>query len=375
MVIANSDSTGTLVSLDDETNNKGMTIALGSSPTSIAFETSSSSSRERGFVKTCISVPEVKGLHSQSTLILPQLSDVDTYLQYHPSIVDRAYELLSQSPVEYTAQSRERILYVSQGEIAHAVSLQTDILVSDRATTCHILAWRSCSDSNVLLATLTHLDGTTYEKCLRKAMAQHVHHHNGSPMQVDLHIVGGYCDSHGTSVSITNWLLPLLADLSAEYQDIMTMSLQTCAVSALNDNGWDSPTGRGLAMDVRTGRVHVAHCESSVMGPMTTLRSVRLWSAQGHAQLTCVHSHQSNVMVIPPFQYQPFESLDALLALPDDVFLKYTSTSPECEEADFVPQVRKTLTFLRTTPWREAFPHFTCLVFRRAGSSNVWKAA
>jgi Protein N-terminal asparagine amidohydrolase len=371
MVIANSDSTGTLVSLDEH-DSKQMYASLSSSPTDVMLE--ARSMREHGLRSSLINIPN--DTTGQSTLKLPLYSNVDSYLQgCHPQIVDRAMSVLSHVPVEYTEQTKDRLIYVGQGEIAHATALQADVLVSDRATTCHVLAWQSTSEANVPLATLTHLDGATYEDCLRSAFDQHVEHHKGEEMQVDVHIVGGYCDANGTSASITNWLLPLLADLSEEYDDVVTMNLVTCAVSALNDDGCESPIGRGMAIDLRSGRVFLAHCSPSAMGPMATLRSVRLWSSCEHRRLSCVHCHQANAMFIQPFSYRPFDSLDTLLSLPDSVLLQYTSTSPECEDDDFVPMLRQTLQFLRSVPCHKAFPRSECLVFRRAGRCNAWKQA
>jgi hypothetical protein len=89
-----------------------------------------------------------------------------------------------------TASNSGRVINVIQGEIAHCTPSQADILVSDDATTCHIVALRSICSRNILgkdtvLATMTHLDGPGYETCLRDAVMEHIKHHNKGDLEMN----------------------------------------------------------------------------------------------------------------------------------------------------------------------------------------------
>ena len=73
----------------------------------------------------------------------PNYLSVTDYLQQIPSVVESIQELKSKPPVHLNKSDPRRIINVLQGEVAHATAEQADILVSDKATTCHILALRS----------------------------------------------------------------------------------------------------------------------------------------------------------------------------------------------------------------------------------------
>ena len=285
---------------------------------------------------------------------------LDKYLRTIPSVIERAEELQAQ-PVRVLSDKTtqgSRILNICQGEIGHATSKQTDIIVSDRATTCHILAVRSTSGgddaagSNEPLVSLCHIDKAEYEECIRNMIQAHKDHHGElslDAIDMDIHLVGGYDDGEGTSLAITEHLLHLLGQISVEEKDDITMTLKTCAVSSLNDTGIGAPIGRGLAIVTATGAVYLASVDDTVAGPAPTLRAARLWSTAPRTKLSVVHTQFShnNTISIEPFAFSPFKTLDAILSLPDHIMLQYTSTSPDVEEDDFCHRVRTTLRYIR----------------------------
>ena len=378
MVIANSDSTNTLVSLND--NLKRVASLGGLSVASIA--------PENDFEATALRTPEdvlsddddYSSLES-SCIYLPTESSkhrIDDCLQCIPAIRERCDEVLAIAPRWYGPEAKESVLYVGQGEIAHAVPLQCDVIMSDKATSCHILILRSVSDNALPLATCAHIDGTQYESCVRAAIQHHADHHGfHDKVTLDVHVVGGFEDDGSRKIS--TWLMRLLASVAEEHQDNMQMNLATCAVSAMNEASHGSPIGRGLALNLHSGEVFLASCDPSIAGPVASLRSARLWSAgsQQHGQLHVIHNERSNLITIQPFQYQPFADLPLLLALPDDLLLRCTSTSPHCEEVDFCQSVRRTLSYLRDVPCADVFGSDvdTPVVFRRQGRSNNWNRA
>jgi hypothetical protein len=384
MVIATSDSCNTLVSLENDIKqvNTNSSYSLGND--------------ENGFVKTELYLPaddlDFGDDLAQQAVYLPVSGRVDEFLKHVPQIVEACDELLANPPRHFHQESRERVLYVSQGEVAHAVELQCDVILSDKATTCHILGFRSESDDSLPLTSLTHLDGKSYESCIRAMVNEHIAHHNSSSsfeeekkmdnllhcyrnnrLELQVHIVGGFEDQDSTSVETSNWLMNLLARIAQEEMDSIKMTLKTCAISSMNDNGYSCPIGRGLGIDLRTGEAFLAKTEEDVAGPATQIRSVRLWS--GARELSLIHTSKSNDVHVKAFTYQPFPEVDQLLQLPDDIMLQYTSSSPDVEEPDFCGSVRSTLRFLRDVDCSFVFGPSVDqpLMFRRIGSSNSWE--
>ena len=296
-------------------------------------------------------------------------------------------QLPSSSSSLSSLSSPPRILYITQGEIGHAIPKQANVIVSDRATTCHILIVRSTSSSfsnnnndnnNTVpsppqvppLVSCAHLDGPNYDVDLRDLFHHHYQHHhrhnttqhrNGplennnnnnndddddnninnnninnkerGAIQVDLHILGGFLDEQGYSQELSNWLLYQLADLTAQYRNVMHCTLQTCVISSMNHDhhhdhhhteilttpstttgtttrttttgtttfpqtsrniGIPSPWGRGLACDLVTGHVFLAWCDWSVMGPDPILRQSRLWCCSSTDATTTTTTTNNN---------------------------------------------------------------------------------
>lgn len=292
---------------------------------------------------------------------------LDKYLRTIPSVIERAEELQAQ-PVRVLSDKttqESRILNICQGEIGHATSKQTDVIVSDRATTCHIVAVRSTSGDDAAgssepLVSLCHIDKAGYKECIRNMIQTHKDHHGElslDAIDMDIHLVGGYDDGEGTSLAITEHLLHLLGQISTEEKDDITMTLKTCAVSGLNDSGFGAPIGRGLAMDTATGTVYLASVDDTVAGPAPTLRAARLWSTAPRTKLSVVHTQFSrdSIISIEPFEFSTFKTLDAILSLPDHIMLQYTSTSPDVEEDDFCHRVRTTLRYIRSHQPEDVF--------------------
>eukprot|EP00804_Cyclotella_cryptica_P007351 CCRYP_002583-RA/>CCRYP_002583-RA protein AED:0.07 eAED:-0.07 QI:0/-1/0/1/-1/1/1/0/572 len=226
-----------------------------------------------------------------------------------------------------TANNSGRVINVLQGEIAHATPHQADVLVSDDATTCHIVALRSvcnmCSkhhrskvgtdvgrrDIHCPLATMSHIDGTGYEACIREAVMEHVRHHSRLALEqcskdkqehneswfrrtsfhdhfieISMHIVGGFEDDDGSSIAITDDILGVFSRLAKEFEERVnrancwekewprvSMILETCVVSGANDDGTGCPMGRGLGLNVSSGEVFLAEVDNvTTSSPLTS---------------------------------------------------------------------------------------------------------
>ncbi|KAL7554321.1 hypothetical protein ACHAWF_017762 [Thalassiosira exigua] len=361
-----------------------------------------------------------------------------------------------------TATNSGRVINVLQGEIAHCSPSQADLLVSDDATTCHIVAlWSRYSkegkeNNNVagvandhVLSTIAHIDGPKYEASLRDAVKEHVKYHcehfkndieedakdingdlqsqeniGGGTIELSIHIMGGFNDSDGSSIEITDDVLWTLAGLSNEYSaDLyarrlpqLIMTLETCVVSSANDDGTGCPLGRGLALEVATGAVFLAEVEcshsstmpsstltrancgirrssfkglmkfqsmarakyTSAEGPEVTLRSTRLWASAFHScgkkqesKLHVIHRPGSDYLCIDPFFFGPHSSAKGLLRYGDQELIQITSTSPEVEKPNFVTKVREALAYMNSTNSARVFNRGQTIEYERVGL-NGW---
>ena len=159
------------------------------------------------------------------------------------------------------------------------------------------------------------------------------------------------------------------------------MILQTCAVSSANDNGSGCPIGRGLALDVASGRVYLAEVgeenvassslqdntttstapvvtTTSAKGPDCLLRSARLWASfffNNHSddgdsnnkrKLQTIHHPNNDYLIISPFYFVPHQYPQHMLTLTDYQLLQHTSSSPEVEKDNFVGHVRETFWYI-----------------------------
>ena len=336
-----------------------------------------------------------------------------------------------------------RVINVLQGEIAHCTPSQADILVSDDATTCHIVAiWsrhfgseskegtKSTSlDSCSLFATMAHIDGPGYGGCIKKAVNEHVKHHfaklrdSGKSTGIrslgiigmSVHIMGGFNDHDRSSITITNDVLQTLAAVSRDHEDNcfrLQITLETCAVASANDDGTGCPLGRGLAMDVATGKIFLAEvddvelvssyyptttscdrmvtfdhelprtiakdCISSARGPAFTLRSIRIWASAFHSsnrkrvrKLSIIHHPIEDSLIIESFFFAPHYSLKRLLECNDTVLLRQTSTSPEVEKTNFASRVRESFMFMNQNSSSKVFQHGKPIKYNRVGL-NGW---
>ena len=365
MVLIASDSCSTLVTLDGEDK---QCFTKDWTPTLYVEQRCSSS----------------KLLLSTDVLSIPlYLSDsegVEEYLRLSSEIMDSRDKFHAKDPLIFDKNTRERILYVGQGEVAHALPHHCDYLVSDKATTCHILALRSEFHGNLPFTSLTHIDDTVYESCLRSIVREHLTHHNyqwsdlsQSRIKFHLDIVGGFADADNLSSQITNWILRVFATIAREFEKVVEFKLRTCAVSSLNDNGYKCPITRGLAIHLRSGNIYSAKVHNDVAGPAIELRAARVWSVR--EALSVIHTSSSGSCIrIEPFSYTSTPDYKRLLYLSDEVLLQLTSTSPHVEEEGFCEEVRSTARFVIEVPCYKVFGRNLnkSLHFKRVGTSNDW---
>ena len=214
----------------------------------------------------------------------------------------------------------------------------------------------------------------------------HVIPTDDEPIEMELHMVGGYLDKQGTSQKLSTALLERFDDLAFKYQDRVKISLSTAAISSLNteieqDNQQHKPLSRGLGIDTRTGEVFPvkkslpAHLE----GPAIEVRQARAFATDGDVaeSLSVIHDKMSidGEIRIEPFRYQQQQELNVLLNVPDDVLLSVTSTSPDHESDQFCTNFRRTLSFVNSVPSESVFENNQPLVYKRSSDNlNYWQA-
>ena len=426
------DSYGTLIGLEEDANANNAKDLHDDYPSARQSEDATKEQRLPMLRPTHLLLPppaqtlktQTPAIHTRPRLSLPRHqdcdlsttnNDVDVYLQGIPSLQEQHRRLLRKGVVSYTAQSPERLVYVHQGEVAHAVfskdddnssSSDCDILLSDKATTCHILALHSRprldaprhdnmnakKGSNKAITSLTHLDGCDYDQCLRDMIQEHKRQHastdnsNTVVVNMQVSIVGGFNDEKRHSQALSNWLLPLLADIADEEASWLQMTLQTCLISTMNtttlcndnnnnnNNKIAAPLARGLAIDTRTGAIHLADVTTMhLMGPHFLLRNARLWAmlyeqrdpnaiiestGENRRTLQCLHGISTTTtaaaaaassMEIQPFYFEPLppRKFRRLMNLTDAELLRETSSSPLVEDAGFCNRVRRTFLFMQ----------------------------
>merc|ERR1712232_1341491 len=260
---------------------------------------------------------------------------------------------------------REKILNMCQREVGHTIPCQNDIIVSDNATTCHILALHSTSSSSdddlikPPLSSLAHVDKPSCdETSIRNMVQTHVKYHNHAQrIEMKIHIVGGFDDDDGCSRYISEFLIRVLTEIAQEHSAYLRMTLQSCLISSLNDTG-GLPIGRGLAMNTTSGEAFLASVHSSALGPEIPLRCCRIFQTPSESKLSLIHTYErknnnmssssSSMIKILPFSYQPnLETINFLLQLPDSVLLQYTSTSPHAEKKDFCKDFRAVVNYMK----------------------------
>ena len=272
-----------------------------------------------------------------------------------------------------------------------------------------------------LIATMAHIDQAGYEKCISDAVDEHVKYHSTqlidsktnkggrSPLgviEMSLHIMGGFNDHNGSSIAITHDILQTFAAVSRSYARTsvrsglprLQVTLETCAVVTANDDGTGCPLGRGLAMDVHTGKVFLAEvdndaeyvssnpmttnsndcCISSARGPACTLRSIRGWASaflssdrEQMQRLSIIHQPISDFLVIEPFFFVSHNYFNRRLELSDDQLLQQTSTSPEVEKSNFVPRIRNSFLYMNQNTSAKVFRYGKPLKYNRVGL-NGW---
>lgn len=166
---------------------------------------------------------------------------------------------------------------------------------------------------------------------------------NPESTKFDLYIVGGFTDSRKISFDVTLELFNIFREA------VEDLHLKLCVVTKLNDTIKDAihfPMAYGLGYNIKTECVFM--CNNFVdKGPDSIARSARHFSSNGNMN---IFDTLNSKLTIGPFDYEPIDQCDRLIEFPEKVLLKYFSTSPNQEPANFVTNLKKTFRIMCDHP-------------------------
>ncbi len=232
-------------------------------------------------------------------------------------------------------------VYVFQREVAVVPRARGITLGSDRATTCHLFAAHS-----ERVAFLAHLDGAAGQMpalihVLRDAFADHAD-------AVDLHLVGGFRDSHGESLRLGMELFVALRDAHAIWPGVK-FHLRGCAIGANNtitEKSQQVPRIRGIA--IRTATMELVP-NAWFPDPQPHCWERAALSFAGRVPLASVYDAATATYRVDPawLMPQPVEVLKYLSTRSKDAeLLSLTSSSPQAEHAEYCDEMRAVLRHL-----------------------------
>ncbi|PAA64854.1 hypothetical protein BOX15_Mlig017474g2 [Macrostomum lignano] len=252
-----------------------------------------------------------------------------------PALAQSALRLVSTPPIQAGPAG---LLYLHQRECAFVrrTDPAVQLLASDDATTCHLVAVRNPATGDTLLC---HFDGAGATSLV---------------FIVDERFCGsGFPDSRGESASLTQELL------QAFRRSRLHFRLRTACLAPSNGarRGADNlvyPVITGLVMSVADGSLTPAKVPLPVRGPWQALRGLRFLSRED--VVFEVYDPDSHCLVLRPFDYSGSQIFDAYADAPDSALAKL-STSPRQEPPHFVANLRQALRFGRANkrPARQVF--------------------
>jgi len=247
-------------------------------------------------------------------------------------------------------EKTQRILYVGQREYAviakNLNKCSFDYIVTDEATTCHILVFIEPSTGTVGLA---HLDGGgNMQESIKEFIStinccQNLIDNDGSPAvckNLEMYLFGGFVDAKGYSEPMFDEILSTCKNLDQKIELKLACCFSVNNVFKANEN---YPLITGLGVRVESLDVSVIKCRN--IGPDTLLRNVRMIYNNEETTMKNIYDFHEGCVYIEPFSFHKARYAHELLRLPDAVYLKYCSTSPHCESEYFVEHSKSVIRF------------------------------
>ncbi|XP_012566477.2 protein N-terminal asparagine amidohydrolase [Hydra vulgaris] len=240
----------------------------------------------------------------------------------------------------------DRVLYVAQREyatISPSVNCQNFChIASDSATTCIIVVLVEHLTKSISLA---HFDGADTLNGIKKMINELMYLYSKSSYcnrdpRFDLYLFGGFLDSKNLSIKLFNEIICACSQSKERIDLRIDATLNTNTTIQNNEN---RPIVYGVSVDIITTEIDVS--SSSCCCPDFLLRNTRLLFSKNQS-IVSVYDLKDQCITIPEFSIFVNNNLHQLLELPDDVYLKLSSTSPHCQPENFVLSGKSTIKFV-----------------------------
>lgn len=223
-----------------------------------------------------------------------------------------------------------KYINVAQGEFA-AVDLSKEsadklLLTSFEATTCCVVAL-ACHESRRYA--IAHFDEPVVQTpfCLEPLLKGMV--------QPNFYMIGGYCEPSGNGHDVATAILK-----SAQAVDV-PIHLKLVLVDALNTMSDGAPRVCNLGLYLDKSLEHAVQVQQGCnKGPDIVKRMARSWAQPCNSLVNVYDASQQAILIrdVPvKLSLEQANNFSLLLTLPDEQFLRYTSTSPEHEAESYVP--------------------------------------
>ena len=221
-------------------------------------------------------------------------------------------------------------IHVLQGEYAVVNTFQKRqeiCLSSSGATTCCIVAL-NCNITG--LCGIAHFDRIQEQQknCLSPLLE--------GLIAPELYIVGAFCEETSCGVATAHTLLRILEDIDTH------VNVQLACIGEVNTTRDAAPRCRSFALTrtAESGCI-LSNTAAYDKGPAAAQRLARIYAPSASEHLENVYDTNNQLMrvsnVNSNLSRQHISVYTALLQLPDADLLKQSSTSPQHEEASFVP--------------------------------------
>ena len=220
-----------------------------------------------------------------------------------------------------------KTVHVLQGEMASiCIAQETEriCICSSEATTCCILAL-SCRQSG--RHSIAHLDRRPGQVLSLPRMLHGL-------KRPDLYLVGGYSEPTNCGIDTANELLTLLEEIE------LPVEVKLACIGPLNTAPDAAPKCCSLALLVDGCEPFVASCVEHVdRGPQLIGRLAYNWVNSNPELRNIYDSRRSGLRISQcnaQLSQQQMEIYTSALQLPDNLFLQWSSTSPQHEAPHFI---------------------------------------
>eukprot|EP01083_Nonionella_stella_P197785 726861_1 len=240
---------------------------------------------------------------------------------------------------------------------------------SESATTCHLLFATERTTSQSPLTVVAHCDRVSSASAHVETISE-LFRGSGQESEVDLSIIGGYADEGQTSEKLTEALFDALikSDITFHLKLFYSGERNTSI-----ENGVAVPKVQDAVFSFSDSMIYKCHFQEPC-GPARAIRGL-CCSPDLHVLFRSPHlsvARGQPIIEIGPFEYEYEDFRHQVANAPDELILKFMSTSPFAEKSCFAHVTRSTALFVIQHPdWKQVFPEASPLRFVLS-KANKW---